>query len=802
MYLAKRMYCVLALFAFVAIATPAYATFQCVDEIELDVQFENNCDGTITAHFYYDNPNDEWCYFDFFHWQWECEPCPDIWIPVSPLNKMIPNPEDQGQVTLFTAGYHYSHSVTFPANGVPRTWRVKYPLWAPAEYATADPVQAAQECPVIPEVDCMEAIPGDGYRAHFRVKNWNTLPIHIPTGSHNKFVGIGDDQGQPTNFPAWPAEISYTLEWDGSATRWSITNCGSTYTAPEAPDYLDVDFFDEPANRCENVPINPEVTCTYDNQDGTLTAWFGYESFRPGNSHIAIDEIQGGANEINPDVPSQSVVGQPEWFTNGQYDGVMSVSWNAAESDEMTWMLFWGEFNWQSIASAHAPDGEICKQCAQITPTACISQSLQGNQSGYLTAKFGYANDNNFTIDIPAGPLNFVTGGNNAPNPSLTTSFVAGGQDPMTDPGFSVEFNDADSVTWEVAGESETADFSTPLCEPNALPSCEIVGQTGLNCGGVDTATSLTAQGTDPEGRAVSYQWQVQCGDDGVNSTYLVSGVDDEQLDLTLLDPGAGQEVPVGACKVRLIVSDDFGSSQCEVDITSSACDLDCANAPYPQGEQPQNVNDECGVCRPHDDPEANSTCLDCAGIPNGLSVEDTNGMCCLETELDQCGVCNGNNDTCLDCTDADISATQFTMDGTSDAQRALAVSSSRKLRRAANGAGKRSAKKLAKELIAQANAIYNESWTISWSFPSVVSNCLNTELCVSVSNVSEVEKYTTNAAGLRDIVSQAVTRLRKVTGKKKNGKKLLTQADELYSQALTAAEGIPAEVSACNTDA
>ena len=41
---------------------------------------------------------------------------------------------------------------------------------------------------------------------------------------------------------------------------------------------------------------------------------------------------------------------------------------------------------------------------------------------------------------------------------------------------------------------------------------------------------------------------------------------------------------------------------------------------------------DECGVCDGH-----NSTCLDCAGIPNGDNVED------------MCGTCD--NDSSNDCT-------------------------------------------------------------------------------------------------------------------------------------------------------
>jgi len=46
---------------------------------------------------------------------------------------------------------------------------------------------------------------------------------------------------------------------------------------------------------------------------------------------------------------------------------------------------------------------------------------------------------------------------------------------------------------------------------------------------------------------------------------------------------------------------------------------------------------DECGVCNGD-----NSTCLDCAGVPNGSSVEDCAGICNGEAVKDCAGVCNG----------------------------------------------------------------------------------------------------------------------------------------------------------------
>ena len=72
-------------------------------------------------------------------------------------------------------------------------------------------------------------------------------------------------------------------------------------------------------------------------------------------------------------------------------------------------------------------------------------------------------------------------------------------------------------------------------------------------------------------------------------------------------------------------------------------------------------VEDECGVCDGD-----NSTCLDCAGTPNGAAYTNECGDCVTELDPtcvqdcsgvwdgtaveDECGVCNGDNSTCSDC--------------------------------------------------------------------------------------------------------------------------------------------------------
>jgi len=54
--------------------------------------------------------------------------------------------------------------------------------------------------------------------------------------------------------------------------------------------------------------------------------------------------------------------------------------------------------------------------------------------------------------------------------------------------------------------------------------------------------------------------------------------------------------------------------------------------------------NDACGVCGGD-----SSTCLDCAGTPNGIAVLDCAGVCNGDTVIDECGVCGGDS-SCVDC--------------------------------------------------------------------------------------------------------------------------------------------------------
>jgi len=96
-----------------------------------------------------------------------------------------------------------------------------------------------------------------------------------------------------------------------------------------------------------------------------------------------------------------------------------------------------------------------------------------------------------------------------------------------------------------------------------------------------------------------------------------------------------------GECDCEGNVEDCAG--ECGGDATNDVCgvcngpgaiyDCGCYDIPNGDCDCAGNILDECGVCGGD-----NSSCEDCAGVPNG------------NAELDECGICDGDNSSCSDC--------------------------------------------------------------------------------------------------------------------------------------------------------
>ena len=74
-----------------------------------------------------------------------------------------------------------------------------------------------------------------------------------------------------------------------------------------------------------------------------------------------------------------------------------------------------------------------------------------------------------------------------------------------------------------------------------------------------------------------------------------------------------------------------------------SGCNSESTMAPSEPNSCLYEV-DECGICGGD-----NSSCVDCIGVPNGDAIEDCLGVCNGNAIEDQCGVCNGDNSSCFE---------------------------------------------------------------------------------------------------------------------------------------------------------
>ena len=216
-------------------------------------------------------------------------------------------------------------------------------------------------------------------------------------------------------------------------------------------------------------------------------------------------------------------------------------------------------------------------------------------------------------------------------------------------------------------------------------------------------------------------------------------------------------------------------------------------------------VVDECGVCGGD-----GSSCADCSGTPNGLATIDQCGVCggdgtsCLDCKgdafgtatFDRCGECGGDGMSCIECKTVDIRPSLFELDGAALALRNDVIKASTLLLKAGKGITKqvrfaRNARTLAEEL-------HTSTWETSWSFPSTATNCEASPFCTEVSNEPGLNQYRSLTAQQLALGKKLVRRLRKLTGKKNTGKKLLRKMVSHHGFALENAAQIPLTESVC----
>jgi hypothetical protein len=261
----------------------------------------------------------------------------------------------------------------------------------------------------------------------------------------------------------------------------------------------------------------------------------------------------------------------------------------------------------------------------------------------------------------------------------------------------------------------------------NTPPSCNVTvsGTSPLACEGPVTTVPLLVSISDADTDPVTPQYAISCsaGDASISTAAGVVA--------SVSGPGAR----IGtSCVVSLTVSDGADTGVCSTEFTVQPCQLDCAGAPLGTA-----VLDQCGVCN------GTNSCFDCQGTPFGTA------------SVDRCGVCAGDGTSCVGCSEVDTTSALLSIDGAALAaknrvERALVIL--RRLERfSASGA------RFARETRAKASKFYIAAWQQTWTFPLKVTNCTNTQFCVSGSTTGNVADVRESFAELAKLNAEIVRR-------------------------------------------
>ncbi len=179
---------------------------------------------------------------------------------------------------------------------------------------------------------------------------------------------------------------------------------------------------------------------------------------------------------------------------------------------------------------------------------------------------------------------------------------------------------------------------------------------------------------------------------------------------------------------------------------------------------------------------------VDCLGVPGG------------DAEYDRCGVCDGDGMSCIDCEDFDVENILLGLDGVADAQANIVKKLTRTYKKAAKGTSQeKSAKKFRKKTNLRADELFTENWTFTWSTPTIVTQCAESEFCVEVSNVASIEQYNVNSDELFQLAKQTKRKIKKITKLKKKVRKLVKEAKALNAESFALSTTVPTSQSVCN---
>ncbi len=252
-------------------------------------------------------------------------------------------------------------------------------------------------------------------------------------------------------------------------------------------------------------------------------------------------------------------------------------------------------------------------------------------------------------------------------------------------------------------------------------------------CGNGSTVLDLNGFGFAlPDTGSLDYQWTTTCPGASFNDATSAT----PQLSFTTAN---ADKTPV-SCQVDLAVQNIFASSTCNALINV----VDCA--------------------------------ADCFGVLDGSAT------------LDRCGVCNGDGNSCLGCSDVDNSAGLLTLNRSALSIRSASFKAARQLK---DDKALRSARRKAKRNFLKNLAAITQ-------VPLSVKTCSNNNFCLQTNNVTVLDAV---SSGLEDAFAglrATVGKLKKQTGNKASGKSLLRNGKLALSSGQAALVQVPLTSSSC----
>ena len=529
--------------------------------------------------------------------------------------------------------------------------------------------------------------------------------------------------------------------------------------------------------------ITPILDCIMDNEDGTYSAYFGYENtndevitikaYDDANATTDVNDTIGGANYAVIVGPGyvKSYGKQISTFEVGRVKGAFSIPFK--QSETIRWRLKTNSFE----TKEETADASSVK-CAKVTPAAkCISI----NTDGSLQAYFGYTNNNDFEVTIPVGARNNIN-----PDPEdrgQPVQFLPGNVANVFDTKL-----DEPSTAWYLDGVSVSADKTLPTCTVNNKPTCEEAEKLAYNtdCQGTATTLDLDATGcVDPDGTKLSYSWKTDCED------ALLTNENTANATLQLTIPGTGV---AQTCTVKVTVTDGLETASATQNVNVTACNVDCPGT--------DDQKDQCGVCGGD-----GTSCLDCAGVPFGDAKLDKCDKCngnneCLDcfgvpygpAKEDRCGICGGDGSTCIQCTETSIKGDKAKIHG-DEFVKMLKQQTELLLKEAKPYPPIREIQSSADRRINRAEKKNAQIKSYVLKLSDVIKSCTDTEFCTQGDNEPTLEVIARYLRKLRRQVGRTI-RQRNINNQTTN--KLLNQNTKILNEKLAILDKIPRFYSEC----